>query len=90
MQYISQLNSSAPLLPVNLTVNVRRFYNSAGERVSNVFLIHQFYCICRIYTRCGKSSTTVGSIYVALNESASIEIKVNYEHIRIIKNVLHL
>ena len=28
MQYISQLNFCAPLLPVNLTVNVRRFYNS--------------------------------------------------------------
>ena len=30
MQYISQLNLCAPLLPVNLSVNVRYFYNSVG------------------------------------------------------------
>ena len=29
MQYILQLDSWAPFLPVNLTVNVRRIYNSA-------------------------------------------------------------
>ena len=33
MQYISQLNFCAPLLPVNLTVNVRRFYNSVHVTV---------------------------------------------------------
>ena len=37
MQYISQLNYS-PLLPVHLTVNVRRFYNSVVRHLKYVFL----------------------------------------------------
>ena len=39
MQYISQLNSCAPLLPVNLTVNVRRFYNSVYARIFRVLVV---------------------------------------------------
>ena len=37
MQYISQLNFCAPLLPVNLTVNVHRFYNSVGIGIGGNF-----------------------------------------------------
>ena len=38
MQYISQLNLCALLLPVNLTVNVRRFYISVHLEANRVNL----------------------------------------------------
>ena len=47
--FIVKFNSCAPLLPVNATVNVRRFYNGvhfAGVTVNCILIVIQF-CFTR-------------------------------------------
>ena len=54
MQYISQLNFCAILLPVNLTVNVRRFYNSVDqsclERNPRLLTVFGIFCYVLSYS----------------------------------------
>ena len=53
MQYISQLNFCAPLLPVNLTVNVRRFYNSVALSTYKLLLLLSFLAQSQWNDICG-------------------------------------
>ena len=50
MQCISQLNFCAPLLPVNLTVNVRRFYNSVVANIDMYNGMQIFYNNRKVFT----------------------------------------
>ena len=75
MQYIPQLNSCAPLLPVNFTVNVRRFYNS----VASQSIVEQKYIIIehRILS-CTNHVSALGEYIISYRDTIYIAI-VDYQ-----------